>query len=66
MKRTIPVRTVPLLTKVHAALRAAGDTDKELKAAADSVLSALVVVIRHEEAHVPADIKPYIDRLPGG
>ena len=60
----IEIDTVALLKEVHAALREVQRTgDPELLAAAESVLSCLVVVIRHEQASVPAELGPYIVKL---
>lgn len=60
----IQVNTVALLKEVHGALQEYQRTgDKELLNAAESVLSALVVVIRHEEAQVPSTLGPYIMKL---
>lgn len=58
------VDTVALLKEVHQALRDVQLTgDKELLGAAESVLSVLVVVIRHEQASVPDSIAPYLVKL---
>lgn len=58
------IETVSLLREVHRALQEVQQTgDKELLAAAESVLSALVVVIRHEQASVPDALGPYIVTL---
>lgn len=60
----LQIDTVSLLKEVHRALQEVQQTnDKELLAAAESVLSALVVVIRHEQAHVPDQLGPYIVTL---
>lgn len=64
-KPMVSIKTVPLLTQAHGALReSAISGDMQLKAAADSVLSALVLVLRHEQAEVPAELAPYIRKLP--
>ena len=58
------INTVALLKEVHQALREAEVTeDQALLGAAESVLSALVVVIRREEASVPNELAPYIGIL---
>jgi hypothetical protein len=60
----LQIDTVVLLKEVHSALRECQRTgDIELLAAAESVLSALVVVIRHEQASVPDAVGPYIVTL---
>jgi hypothetical protein len=58
------IDTVSLLKEVHSALQEVQQTgDQELLAAAESVLSALIVVIRHERAEVPDQLGPYIVKL---
>lgn len=60
----IRVNTVTLLKAVHEALQEYQRTgDIELLAAAESVLSALVVVIRYEEASVPDTLGPYLIKV---
>lgn len=59
----IRIQTVPTLQLVHRALRSA---DPQLLAAADSVLSALIVVLRREEADVPNEVGPHLKRLTDG
>lgn len=56
----LQIDTVALLKDVHRALQTG---DPELVAAAESVLSALVVVLRHEQAKVPDQLGPYIVTL---
>lgn len=64
MKKYITIQTIPTLVAVHRALREVRDTgDPALLAAADSTLSALIVVLRREEAKVPAEVGPHIDKL---
>lgn len=60
----IRIQTVPTLQAVHMALREVQRTgDQELLAAAESVLSALIVVARQEEADVPNAVGPYLHKL---
>ncbi len=60
----IRINTVATLQEVHAALREVQETgDQDLLNAAESVLSALVVVIRREEASVPDSLRPHLAAL---
>lgn len=57
----IPVDTQALLRDAQAALQEAEQTNnKELRDAAESVLSALVVVLRRKDAKVPVELAPHI------
>ena len=60
----LQIDTVALLKEVHSALKEIQQSgDPELLAAAESVLSALVVVIRHERASIPDEVGPYVVKL---
>lgn len=60
----VPVNTSTMLKTVQAALTRANETnDKALKQAAENVLSALIVVLRHPTAELPVKVKPSIDLI---
>lgn len=60
----VAVVTSTLLKQVQKALiRAKAESDPELKQAAENVLSALIVVLRHPTAELPAKLKPFIDKV---
>lgn len=56
----IRIQTVPTLQLIHQALRSG---DPRQLAAAESVLSALIVVVRREEADIPNAVGPYLETL---
>ena len=60
----VVVNTSRALTLVQQALiRAKTTNDLALKQAAETVLSALIVVLRHTDGELPAAVKPYIDLI---
>lgn len=60
----ILVNTAEVLEKVHAALTAGREArDPELVASAESVLSALVLVLRHKTAELPAAVRAHLERI---
>lgn len=60
----VVIDTIPLLQQAQDALELAEQTDdRELRNAAESVLSALVVVLRKKQAKVPATLTPHIALL---
>jgi NAD(P)H-dependent FMN reductase len=67
-KREIEVSVVPLLHLIHTSLAKAKETTdpqaaQRLEDAANSVLSALVIVLRSPKAMIPAALSPYIDYM---
>lgn len=60
----IIVNTADLLRKSQEAMaRAITNKDPELMAAAESVMSALIVVLRHRTAQLPVAIRPFMEKL---
>lgn len=62
----ITVDTAALLEKCQAAMQKAGrECDFALFDAAESVMSALTVVLKHPRAELPATLKRHIDKIGG-
>ena len=62
----VTVDTAALLEKCQAAMQKAGkDADFALFNSAESVMSALTVVLKHPRAELPAALRPHIERIGG-
>lgn len=66
MAKAIVVDTAALLSTCQDAMQRAGRTaDFALFDSAQSVMSALVVVLKSPKAELPAELGPHLDRIGG-
>ena len=65
-RNAVTVDTAALLEQCQQAMQKAGkDADFALFDAAESVMSALTVVLKHPKAELPAALKRHIERIGG-
>lgn len=66
LEKPIVVDTALMLERCQAAMQKAGkDADFAMFDAAESVMSALTVVLKHPKAELPGELRKHIERIGG-